>query len=306
MKRYLITGSTGYIGSRLMDRLAGQPETMLYGLTRNDEANTPERLQLKADLVIDEIEHLLRQARPDVIFHAVGASPLASFQDQMLAHVEGTRRLMQAIADTEQKPHVIIVGSAAEYGLRLEAVNEDAQPQPEGDYGVCKIAQHYIARSFARRYDIPVTCARVFNVYGETAPGLVVASLASQVASIQQGAPPVIEAQNLASARDFIHVDDVVEALLALSEQTPAKGGETFNVASGVATRVKQVLELLLKEAAIEDVEVHANGPQTSDVSRADISRIYKHAGWRPRITLPEGMARELEYWQTRQKAPVS
>lgn len=314
MARYFITGSTGYVGSHLMARLAGLPDTTVIGLSRKGAVREEGRLLFQGDLLLDNLEAVLSEARPDVIFHTVGINPLAPFEDQMRVHAEGTRRLLSAVGELPEKPVVVVTGSAAEYGLRSEPVSEEALTRPEGEYGICKLAQTHIALTYARRYEIPVRVARIFNVYGHTMPGLVVASLASQIAAgerKQSAGPAVIQAMNLESARDFVHVDDVVSAMLAMaalplpdaSRNEP--WGEIFNVATGEATPIRKVFETLLSLSTLRDPQVEVRADQRPDMSRADIAKIGQRTGWAPAVSLVDGLKQELDYWRNRVEALV-
>ncbi len=308
MRRVLVTGSSGYIGSHLLEKLAACPDTLAFGLSRQGAARREDRVVLQGDLLMDDIGAVLTEVRPDVIFHSVGVNPLAPFEAQMRVHAEGTRRLLQALAENHLKPVVVVAGSAAEYGLRDEAVNEDSTPRPEGEYGICKLAQTQIALTYARRYEIPVRVARIFNVYGHTMPSLVVASLASQIAALEHQAPgsPVIKAINLASARDFIHIDDVVAALLALADLPAGEPwGQVYNVASGESVPIRRVLEILLAASTLTHPEVEVRADQHPDVSRTEITKIRQFTDWQPTVPLADGLREELDYWRHRVAALV-
>lgn len=313
MRRFLVTGSSGYIGSRLLERLAARPDTLAYGFSRQGSVRREGQIVFQGDLLLDDIGAVLTETRPEVIFHSVGVNPLAPFEEQMRVHAEGTRRLLQALADHHLKPVVVVAGSAAEYGLRDEAVNEDSMPRPEGEYGICKLAQTQIAMTFARRYEIPVRVARIFNVYGRTMPSLVVASLASQIAALELGrarkqatGSAAIHAINLASSRDFIHIDDVTAAMLALADLPVREPwGGIYNVASGESVPIRRVLELLLKASTLENPEVEVRADQHPDVSRAEIIKIRQYTDWQPTVPLADGLREELDYWRHRVEALV-
>ncbi len=306
-RRILVTGSTGYIGKHLASRLVKLPDTDVYGFNRTYDEKLPANQCLEGNLLDADLQSWLGKVRPDVIFHATGTSPRSPFDNQLLVNAEGTRRLLQALVDNGLRPRVVVVGSAAEYGLRDEPVDESAVCIPEGEYGIAKLAQTQIAQSFARRYDLPVLVGRVFNVYGESERHLAVASMASQIvqAEIIQPLPAELHAYNLRSSRDFIHIDDVVEALLALSEKLSylETSGQVYNIASGQTTAVSTVLELLLGNSRLgrEDlkkVELRLHGIQKEDISWADIGKIRQHTGWTPKVSLTDGMRREMDYWR--------
>jgi GDP-4-dehydro-6-deoxy-D-mannose reductase len=308
-QRILVTGSAGYIGGNIIRHLLKRPETEVYGFNRRPNPNLPDYQQVTGDLLEADLLGMLESIRPDLIFHAIGTNPKSPFSNQLLVNVEGTRRLLQALLDTGLKPKVVVVGSAAEYGLRNEAVDETATCLPEGEYGIAKLAQTQIAQVFARRYDLPIIIGRVFNVYGQTEKHLAVAAIAHQIARAEAlfPEPSELHVHNLRSWRDFIHIDDVVEALLALAFDTSMNetSGQVYNIASGQSVPIGRILETLLTytpltKEDLKKVALQLHGIQREDISRADITKIRQHTDWSPRIPLETGLGQELALWRNR------
>lgn len=313
-RRILVTGSTGYIGGHLVRHLLTVPDADIFGFNRNADKRLPAERFMEGDILTANLQPWLAEIRPQVIFHVTGTSPKALFEQQLLLNAEGTRRLLQAVVDSGQKPKVVIVGSAAEYGLRHEPVDENAVCLPEGEYGISKLAQTQIAQAFARRYNLPVIIGRVFNAYGHGQRHLVIAALASQIAQAEARfpEPSEVHVQNLRSKRDFIHVDDIVEALLHLSnlEEHNQTSGQVYNIASGRSTAISTILDELLdltqlSRDELKRVELKLHGRQQEDTSWADIGKIVQHTGWVPKISLEEGLKRELNYWRSQAAAAV-
>jgi nucleoside-diphosphate-sugar epimerase len=305
-RRVLITGSTGYIGKHIAERLLPLEDVDVYGFNRTYDARLEARFSLEGSILDADLSTWLVQARPDVIFHCIGTSQRAPFDHQLLVNAEGTRRLLQALVDGGLRPRVVIVGSAAEYGLRDEPVDEQAVCVPEGEYGIAKLAQTQVAQSFARRYDLPVVIGRVFNVYGITERHLAVASMASQIAQIEAMVPlpSELHVYNLRSKRDFLHINDAVDALLALADKLgrTEASGQIYNIASGESTAISTVLDLLLTYSRLsredlKSIELRIHGMQREDVSWANIDKIRQHTGWSPAISIEDGLKREMEYW---------
>lgn len=306
-RRILVTGSNGYIGRHLTRRLVSLPDTDIYGFNRTYDEKLPACYCMEGDLLQADLLGWLADVRPDVIYHCIGVSPKSPFENQLRVNAEGTRRLLQAVIDNALKPRVIIVGSAAEYGLRGEAVDENTMCQPEGEYGISKLTQSHIAQSFARRYDLPVMIARVFNVYGNTERHLAIASLAAQIVQAEAlyPNPSEVHVYNMRSWRDFIHVDDVADALMALADRNTQNelSGQVYNIGSGKSTPISEALDLLLAQSRLsreelQKVEIKLHGLQREDVSWADIGKIRQHTGWEPKVALRDGLRRELQYWR--------
>ncbi len=306
-RRILVTGSTGYIGKHLTRKLVSLPDTEVYGFNRTYDEKLPACYCMEGNLLEADLLNWLGKIRPDVIYHCIGTSPKSPFENQLRVNAEGTRRLMQAVVDNALRSKVIVVGSAAEYGLRDDAVDENATCQPEGEYGISKLAQSQIAQSFARRYDLPVIIGRVFNVYGTTDRHLAIASLAAQIVQAEAlyPIPSEVHVYNLRSWRDFIHVDDVADALVALADRNTQNelSGQIYNIGSGQSTAISTVLDILLEcsrlsRDELQKVELKLHGMQREDISWADISKIRQHTGWEPKISLEAGLKRELQYWR--------
>jgi nucleoside-diphosphate-sugar epimerase len=307
-KRILITGSTGYMGTHLTQRLLTSKQADIYAFNRAYDTRIEATQCLEGNLLSANLLGWLDDVKPDVVFHCIGAGPRVPFEHQLLLHAEGTRRLLQALIDTGQSPRIIVTGSAAEYGLQDEAVEEQTVCHPDGEYGISKLTQTQVAQSFAHRYNLPVVIGRVFNVYGQTQRHLAIASLASQIAHAEMVYPEYAELHvyNLRSRRDFIHMDDVVEALVALSAlpHPSEASGQVYNIGSGYSTPISTILDWLLEHsrlnaAALKKVSMRLHGAQKEDNSFADITKIRQHTDWEPKVSLDRGLHRELNYWRT-------
>jgi nucleoside-diphosphate-sugar epimerase len=313
-RRILVIGSRGYLGQALSRAVAQNPETTVYGFNRKTDLSLPTGQCIQGDLVTHDWATTLNTLRPHVIYHVAGASASLPFSYQLLVYAEGTRRLLQAVIDASQRPRIIIAGSAAEYGVRDETVNELSVCRPDSEYGIAKLAQTEVARIFARRYGLAVTIARIFNVYGGSNRSLAIASMAAQIAEaeLKTDGSEELKVYNLRSCRDFIHIDDVTDALIALSnrpkayenERNPSFADQVYNVATGHSTPLSRVLDRLLAASTRDSHELQMNGlkmhgMQREEFSRADIRKISQHTGWFPKIALSDGLERELNFWRS-------
>ena len=130
--------------------------------------------------------------------------------------------------------------------------------------------------------------------------------MASQIvqAEIVRPLPSELHVYNLRSWRDFVHINDVSEALLALSELGYLETtGQVYNIASGHSTAISSVLETLLDHSRLskddlKNVELRLHGMQKEDISWADIGKIRQHTGWEPKTSLTEGLSHEMNYWR--------
>ena len=179
----LVTGAQGYIARHLLGWLRQSGHTHLFGLDRNPARSTDAAIRLfQGDLLHPGLPDLLNEIQPDVVFHTAAAGRNASLAEQLKVNVTGTEYLLQSLLDIQVNARVVILGSAAEYGLSDTPLSETSLLRPEGEYGIAKAAQTQVAQLFARRHQMSVVVGRIFNVYGHTPATLAVAALASQVA----------------------------------------------------------------------------------------------------------------------------
>ncbi|MBK8191209.1 MAG: NAD-dependent epimerase/dehydratase family protein [Vampirovibrionales bacterium] len=324
-ERLLITGCNGYIGRYLARAASCLPGAEAFGLDRQppggDLAGPPvEDVRLyEGDLFHPDLALLLQEIQPDVIFHAAAVPRTASLAEQWHGTALASERLLAAIVEAHLSCRVVLLGSAAEYGLREGPIGEDDALRPESDYGVVKASQTLLALSYAKRFSLPVVTGRIFNVYGASPPMLAIASIASQTARLEAqaarrrnrfaSAEPLdtrLHVANLAARRDFIHIDDVVEALLTLRRY--GRPGEIYNIGGGEAIALQHVADRLIALSECDpdqDVTLAPSAAQISDCSQANLAKIIEETPWRPRVSLEEGLLRELHYWRARLPLPV-
>ncbi len=301
----LVTGSSGYIGQHLINHLLqneilqeDKNKNRIVGLDRKGNVQAEGWQSFEGDLLDSGLPKLLNEIQPDVVFHTAAAPKTASLEEQLKSTVLGTEHLIKSLAEAQVETRVVVLGSAAEYGIQENSIDETHYPQPESAYGIAKLAQTQTALLTGKHHDIPVMVARIFNVYGYTPPTLAVASLTAQIARMEQRelAFPRIKLFNLLARRDFIHIDDVVRGLVAIAER--GQNGEIYNIGSGEAVQFLTLVKKLIEWSRLKDPELVANGEQVDDLSEADITKLINQTGWRPSVSLDNGLQRELEYWR--------
>jgi GDP-4-dehydro-6-deoxy-D-mannose reductase len=147
---------------------------------------------------------------------------------------------------------------------------------------------------------------RAFNHFGPwQPPAFVIASFARQIALIEAGrAEPVVRVGNLEARRDFLAVQDVVRAYLALAEH--GRAGGAYNVGSGVATAIGEILDSLIALAAVPirvEIDQTLLRPLDVPIVHADTSRLRQDTGWAPALSVPAALAATLDYWRERVRA---
>ena len=314
--RALITGVTGFVGSHLADYLlAEQPEVEIFGIRRwrsrmENIEHLDGRLQLRECDLRDPaaIQGVLAEVRPDYIFHLAAQSFVpASWRapsETLMTNILGQTNIFEAVRVLELDPVIQIAGSSEEYGLVLpdEVPIKETNPlRPLSPYAVSKVAQDLLAYQYFRSYGLKTVRTRGFNHTGPRRGEVFVTSnFAKQIASIEAGLrEPVIRVGNLDAQRDFTDVRDIVRAYwLAVSEATP---GEVYNLASGRAVTIRELLDRLLVLSDTEvEVQVDPDRLRPSDVEilLGDYSKFRSDTGWEPSIPLEQTLKDTLDYWR--------
>jgi GDP-4-dehydro-6-deoxy-D-mannose reductase len=296
--RALITGGNGFVGKHLAATLRAQGGEVVTAGRAGDGGSVDLPLELND---AGSVRAALEQAQPEVVFHLAAQTfvpdatrdPLSTYETNAL----GTARLYEALRQLSARPppRVLVASSGEVYGARDPAeqpLREDLPPRPATTYAASKVASEAIALASARTYGIPTIVTRAFNHIG---PGqserFAVASFARGLAAIAAGAKPVLEVGNLAARRDFLDVRDVVEAYVALAERGGA--GEIYNVCSGTAVAIQEVLRQLIMTARVA-VEVREDPARLrpSDVPLAygDNAKLRAATSWEPRYTLAQSL----------------
>jgi GDP-4-dehydro-6-deoxy-D-mannose reductase len=276
--RALVTGARGFVGPHLLDGL------------RSAGAQAYE-----CDM--QALELALESVKPTVVFHLAAQTfvpdalraPLETYETNAM----GTARLAQAVrlCGLEPAPRILFTSSAEIYGARNRSeypLLESLAPRPANPYAASKAAAEAILLGESQSFGTDVVIARAFNHIG---PGqkehFVVASLAAQLARIAAGASPQLFVGNLEAARDFLDVRDVVAAYIELARH--GERGEIYNVCSGAAVTIRDVLGELIRIAGVP-VEVRED-PQRlrrveTPLSVGSPEKLRLRTGWSPRISL--------------------
>lgn len=288
--RVLVTGGAGFIGVRLSRRLAemGADVVVLDDLSTGDATRLPPSVELvRHDITRPRTSALIGKLRPTHVVHAaaqvkVDRSMADPVQDRMV-NLDGTRQVAHGARLAGATRIVFVSSGGAVYG-NTSVAREDDPPSPMSYYGVHKLAaEGYVALS-----GVPYAIARPSNVYG---PGqradLEDGVVAIFCAGVADGVPVTVHGDG-GQERDFVHVDDVVSALVAML-QTDRIG--TWNVGTGIATSINALLASV--ERAFGRSAVRTSGDaRVGDVrtSSVSIDLIRKDLGWSPTITLDDGL----------------
>ena len=305
-RRVLVTGAAGFVGANLARRLAAdghhvtaavRPASDLWRL--DDGADAGFELRRLDITDADSVERAVAEIRPEWAFH-VAAHGAFSWQDDARAifqtNVLGTVNLVEACRAAGCEA-LVNAGSSSEYGYKDHAPDEEEPLEPNSDYAVAKAAATLYCRQAAREGPMRVVTLRLYTVYGPWEhPGRLLATLIAR--GLEGELPPLADP---GVARDFVAVDDTVDAFLVAIGSEPASGA-VYNVGSGRQTSLAEAVELARRELGIEARPEWGAAPSRRwDTSTwvANTARIERELGWRPQTTLEEGFRAMADWVRT-------
>lgn len=289
----LITGGGGFVGSHLADALYdGNAVRILDDFSSGKRANVPKEARVLEGDVRDE--DLLSEAFEgvDLVFHeAAVVSVPESVAEPLPCHdvtVDGTIAVLEHAREVDAR--VVVASSAAVYGHPDYIPIDESHPlEPTSPYGIDKITVDQYTRLYHDLYDLDTVALRYFNIYGprQTAGDYsgVVSIFRDQATT---GQPITVDGDGT-QTRDFVHVDDVVQANLLAA--TTDHVGEAYNIGTGNETSVLTLAETFHRLTETDTEIVHQNSrPGDIDHSVADISKAQEKLGYTPEIRLDEGL----------------
>ena len=245
MTRTLITGAAGFTGRYLTSLLAGRGHEVHGVVHFAPEKPVVDVAALHMADLADRhaILRVVEEVRPDHVVHLAAIAFVGhdDIDEMYRANVVGTRQLLDVLAGLDTAPRSVILASSANvYGnTRSGVLDETMLPTPANDYGVSKIAAEYVGRLYAER--LPLITVRPFNYTGR---GQTENFLIPKIIAHARRRAPLIELGNLDVARDFSDVRTVIDAYARLLD-TPAAVGGTFNICSGRAVTINEMLDLV-------------------------------------------------------------
>jgi GDP-4-dehydro-6-deoxy-D-mannose reductase len=306
--RCLVTGATGFIGSFLVERLveAGHEVTAMARPASGPRAPLPAGVEVVRGVVEQRSDcaAAVAAARPERVYHLAAQSyPQRSWQaphETVRVNVLGTLNVMEAIRQGAPSARVLVAGSSSEYAPKPDggAITEQDRMDPSSPYGVSKLAAEHGASLFAERYQLHMVRVRPFFLIGPRKTGDACSDFARGIVAAERAGQGSLRTGNLDIVRDLLDVRDGVNGFMTALEQ--GQSGETYNVCSGQAHRLRDVLDRMKAMCRVplaEQVDPALLRPVDEPVKVGDPSRL-RALGWRPVHPLDDSLSAILDYWR--------
>lgn len=327
MEKILITGITGFVGSHLADLLLSLGRKV-YGTVRwRSRMENIEHIKDRLNLVECDIRdsssvaNVIEEVKPDRIFHLAAQSfvPTSwhSPAETLTTNIIGELNILEAVRKYCINATIQIAGSSEEYGVIDKTdlpIDESTPLRPLSPYGVSKVTQDVLAQQYHQSYGLRTIITRGFNHTGPRRNDVFVcSSFARQIAEIEKGLKkPIIYVGNLEARRDFTDVRDMVKAYWVATEY--CNPGEPYNICSGKAYSIKEVLSILLSFSKVKirtekdpkrmrpsDLPILV-GDSTKFRKATSLEPLIRDADLEPEIPFKRTLEDLLNYWRGRTK----
>ena len=303
MPRVLITGGTGFIGSHLVQRsLARGFEVTVLSRGTDCHSCVPDADMEKIEFVsgtVQEISQLdIHLSQFDAVFHLAGTSAISHSVENPWEDFDNTLHasisLLEELRKLKQRPTVVFSSSAAVYSQSTDfPYTEESTTSPVSPYGVSNLAvERYIA-VYSRLYGIPAASLRLFSVYGPRQNKQVIFDLFQKLSKNPNRLQVLGDGQQL---RDFVFVEDVVDAFFVALENSPLDGS-VYNVGSGEFVSIRQLVEAVCAASDLTP-KIEYTGrtrPGNAQHLTADISKLRK-IGYDPKTQLAVGLEKTFDW----------
>ncbi len=312
-KKVLVTGSDGFIGSHLVERLLDE-NCQVKAFVYYNSFNSRGWLDTISKEKLSEIEVFTGDIRDpngvriavkdvDIVFHlaALIGIPFSyhSPDSYVDTNVKGTLNVLQSCRDFNIE-RVLITSTSEVYGTaRYVPIDEKHPRQPQSPYSATKISADAVALSFYNSFKLPVIIARPFNTYGpRQSARAVIPTIITQLANKQRE----IKLGSLHPTRNLNYVEDVCLGFIALAKCDEAIGREV-NIGSGTEISINDLANLIIDIMEVDASVISDENrirPENSEVERlvCDSSLLRQLTGWKPEITIKEGLIKTIEWFE--------
>lgn len=300
----LVTGGAGFIGSHLVDRLTelGHKVIIIDNLTTGKKTNINPRAQFyEMDINDRKLVQVFEKHKPNYLFHlAAQVDVRKSVKDPLYdarSNIMGTINLLTRCRDFKVKKFIFSSSGGVIYGDTEKPAFEDSDLRPISPYGVAKLSGEGYVKCFGEWENLNYTILRYANVYGPRQDPKGEAGVISIfIGQLLQGEKSILYGYGKLE-RDYVFVDDVVEANIACLEKGT---GSVYNIGTGIATSVNDLytmISAIIKKENEKELEPKRHGELTRNV--LNIEKAKKELEWRPEVSLNDGLRQTYEWFIT-------
>ncbi|MBU4139157.1 MAG: GDP-mannose 4,6-dehydratase [Euryarchaeota archaeon] len=295
--KILVTGGLGQVGSYLGERLSENNEITILDNFSNSLSNIkfPSNIKIiKGDIRDPKIVNELASKANTIIHTAAQISVKKSIEDPVYDadnNIKGTLNLLEAARRSDIR-RFIYISSAAVYGMPVSLpINEEHPTNPLSPYGLSKLTGERYAMLYHSLYGLPVVCLRLFNIFSprQKSDSPYSGVITTFIDKVRNNQNPIIFG-DVNQTRDFVYIEDVVDAIFNTMENKKAIG-KIFNIGTGNSTKIKELAETIIEVCGKKLVPEFAPGMK-GDIkeSYADITKAKKILGFIPRNSLEQGL----------------
>ena len=314
MKRVLVTGADGFIGSHLTESLV-RKGFQVRALCQYNSFSSPGWIDTIETEILSQIEIVFGDIRDkqvvknamhniDTVYHlaALIAIPFSfiAVESYVDTNIKGTLNILEVARDTNIS-RILVTSTSEVYGTAKSIPIDETHPrQPQSPYSATKIGADAIAESYHRSFGTPVTIVRPFNTYGprQSARAIIPAIITQLLNGVKE-----IKLGNLKPTRDLVYVEDTIEGFQRIAI-TDSLIGEDVNISTEHEISIEELAKELIQQINPSAVVINEDlrlRPETSEVYRllGSAQKLLLHTGWKPEIDLNSGLKKTIDWFKT-------
>lgn len=296
MSRVLLTGAGGFLGRRLLEKLALREEYQVTAVVSGRKAvSFPKNVAVEqADLLgREQVDRLMEHVRPDICIHFAWDQSQSSYRNAAANYqwLGASVSLFSKFLETGGK-RFLFAGSSGEYEAQAGGLSEEAKKRPMSLYGRCKKAVSDLLLDTGRSGGVLVQVLRYFTIYGpgETHP---FGAIPSAICALLKG--ETFECRSPKAIRDYIYIDDAVEATMGMLA-TDYYGA--INIGSGIPRSMREVFGEIARQIGCCDAVTYGPEEGSDVILVADNARMREILHTRPAMDFQEGIGKAISYWR--------
>ena len=304
VKKILITGASGFIGTNLINKLLRQGFNIAV-LNRSSNLKLDTVKQYAGDISdYDFVEKSVLDFQPNKVFHLAGykerSSKVEDLSISLTVNLLGTLNLYQALLKITSVESIVTLGTTDEYGGNEPPFKEILKELPASAYGFSKFCATKLSEFFSRNFKLPIVVLRPTIAYGpHQGLEMFIPSLINSLISGEK-----YEMTPGDQVRDFIYISDLIDVMLTVSVGD-GFAGQVFNVGSGEAVKIKEVAIYIAKHLDKEHLlHVGAMPYRDREVMHymTSIDEICNKSGWKPKVNFEKGLGLTVEYFKNNEE----